>query len=440
MSKNESPNIKDIAKFKKMQEDLKNFKALEKVVPFASPFLSLLGVNTDELKKAFTNADLDKMEKDLAELSEMPDKFNDIFALRGWILFEFFDLNTAKKALEIAKTDIDEAENFLVDYYSYEEVKRYLYMMHGIQAFRPRMELAELALLDYKEERYHACIPVILMLMDGLVNDLSPQNLGMSAENSNLTAWDSITAHDKGLNKLKEVLFKTRKATRTESISVPYRHGILHGMDLGYANKMVAAKTWAALFAVGDWAAKVERKELSEPPPKPETTWSEILEQLQEHNNWKTSFDENFENWKPRVVEVEKDFPRTGKVEDFQDGTPEQKLVEFLIYWQKKNYGQMANCVWSGLKLPGKQLAGRAREAYSSFFLKDFELIEIIDEAPSVTEIKVLLTYENNGNLIKNEVKFRLLINEGEDKRPLMRNMLNATWGIANWGWGVIKN
>lgn len=44
-----------------------------------------------------------------------------------------------------------------------------------------------------------------------------------------------------------------------QQIDMPYRHGIMHGMDLGYDNKIVAAKTWATLFSLRDWAIKVEK-------------------------------------------------------------------------------------------------------------------------------------------------------------------------------------
>jgi hypothetical protein len=434
MYESEIPKIEDIPKFRKMKNILRIAKVIRPVIFILSPFLKILGINTKEIREAIKQ--FTKLEKEFKELSTMPDKFNDIFAQRGWIIFEFLNLDAVKEALKIAETDIDKAEDFLVEYYTYEEVKRYLYMIHGVQAFRPRMKLAELALIDYKEGRYHACIPVILMLMDGLVNDLNPQNLGMSAENSDLTAWDSITAHKKGLDKLKEILFKTRKTTRTEELTVPYRHGILHGMDLGYANKMVAAKTWAALFAVRDWAAKVESRELIAPPPKPETTWGELSQQIQDNNEWKQSFDNQLENWKPRMIEVDKNIPKAGNIEDYEEGMPERKLIEFLTFWQKKNYGYMANCIWAYLQTSDKKMAGRVREAYSSCYLKSFELIEIIDEAPSVTEIKVLLNIEIDKKSLKKEVKFRLVINDGLDNKPLMRGMPNATWGVMNWGHG----
>lgn len=436
MSEKELPQIRDIAKFKKMREEMKGFRMIKSILPFASPFLKIFGVNTQQMKEAFTEFDI--LEEQFLELSELPDKFNDTFSSRGWILYDFLNLEIAKEALEIAETDVDAAEQFLIDYYTPENVEFLLRTMHGVRAFRPRMELAELALIDYKEKRYHACVPVILALMDGLVNELNKaQNLAMSADDSDLRAWDSITAHEKGLNALKEVLFKTRKTTRTEEISIPYRHGILHGMDLGYANKTVAAKTWAALFAVRDWAAKVEAKELTAPPPKPEPGWGELFQQIKEHKDWKQSFEQQLENWKPRIIEVGKNVPKTGEVESFQEGTPERKLVEFLVYWQKKNYGRMGNCVWSFLQESEKKMAGRVRQIYGFHFLKDFELLEIIDEAPSITEIRVLLNYETNGKCVENDVKFRLIINDGLDNKPLMRDMPNATWGIVNYGHGI---
>jgi hypothetical protein len=53
-----------------------------------------------------------------------------------------------------------------------------------------------------------------------------------------------------------QVMSETRNTTTTDPIRIPFRHGILHGTDLGYNNKIVAAKAFAALLAVGDYAAQ----------------------------------------------------------------------------------------------------------------------------------------------------------------------------------------
>jgi hypothetical protein len=426
MSEKESPKIRDIAKFKKMREEMKAFKMVKRILPFASPILKIFGVDTKQMKEAF--ADFDKLEKEFLKLSELPDKFNDNFSSKGFIVFDFLNPDVVSEALRIAEIDIDEAEKYLVNHFTPETVETYLYMMHGVKAFRSRMELAEKALLDYKEQRYHACIPVVLALMDGLVNELNPQNVGIAADKVDLRAWDCITSHEKGLNALKKVLFRSRTTTQTEEITVPYRHGILHGMDLGYANKTVAAKTWATLFAVRDWAIKVEGKELTEPPPKPKTSWSEILQKLQKNKIQK----EMLEEWKPRDITIGKDIPKNGEIEDFPQETAERRLVEFFYYWQEKNYGYMSKCILSFLRTPENEIAKRVREVYQSCFLKQYELLEVIDEAPSVTEILVSLIYEQNKNLTEKEVKIRF-VNEDLNGTPSVRGMPDTNWGIVNW-------
>ncbi len=78
--------------------------------------------------------------------------------------------------------------------------------MKDIEEFRPRMTLAQKALNDYREGRYHACVPVVLALMDGMVNELNlkanMKKKGLSAEDVNLEAWNSVSAHSNGLGRL----------------------------------------------------------------------------------------------------------------------------------------------------------------------------------------------------------------------------------------------
>lgn len=436
MSESETPQIRDIPKFKEMRQTMQMFKVVKAIFPFANPFLRLFGIETKEIKEALEQ--IPELQKDMEEITETPDKFNDIFISRGFIVFNNLSSVVVEEALNLSETSVDEAEELLVNHFTPEMVETYLYMMHGVKAFRPRMELAEKALIDYKEERYHACIPVILALMDGLVNELNrQQNRSFFSEDSDLKAWDCITAHEKGLNALKAVLHSGRYKTTIEEISIPYRNGILHGMDLGYANKTVAAKTWAALFAVRDWAIKAEAKQIEEPPPKPQTTWTELFQQINGHNEWKKSFEESFNNWKPRQLVIGQDVPINGKDEDYAIGTPERKLVEFLNFWQKKNYGKMANCISLDFYSFERKMAGKTRECYESSLLNDFKILEIADSFSHITDIKVWLEVTKNGNIKNKEVTFQVKVNETPDKVFLIRNMPNATWGIMNWTIGA---
>ena len=304
------PLIKDIPSFKKTIEDARNLQKLKRAMPLLRPILKLFKADLGKAEEAF--ARIDELEQMAEELTRIPDRFNDLFASRGWIIYEMMNLEVAKAAIKRAESgDIDGAEDDLINYYDAKTVRHQLQLMNGVVAFHSRMRLARKALDDYLEGRFHACIPVVLALLDGLVNELHEKNRGFFAEGTELEAWDSIAAHSKGLNALSDIFRKGRRKTIVEQITVPYRHGIMHGMDLGYDNRIVAAKTWAALFALRDWALKAERGLLRSPPEEPEITWRGIIQQLRENSEENARLQE----WKPREIQLGEDVPVTGEPE-----------------------------------------------------------------------------------------------------------------------------
>lgn len=404
-------------------------------MPFLKPLFRLFSVDTKQMEEALPDtAELEHMANDLTSI---PDDFNDLFSSRGWIIYGAMNLEVAKSVIAKAKIgNIDEAETDLVAYYCPENIDWKLMMMHGVRAFRPRMALAEKALIDYREGRYHACVPVVLALLDGMVNELHEKRQGFFAEEVNLEAWDSIAAHSKGLQMLTRLFRKSRQTTTVEAISIPYRNGILHGRDLGYDNKMVAAKTWAALFATRDWALKAQQGLIDEQPEEPKKTWGELFQQIQEHAREKAEFEKLFGEWTPRSLCPGEDIPVNGEPTDFVEGTPEHALVEFLCFWKKCNYGKMANFLLNWLKTTSGKDAGRVKNHYASSKLCTFEIKAIIDEAPAISEISVTLWYEGESSLTK-EVTFRL-VNEDSDGNPTIRGKLGSQWHIANWGHGAL--
>jgi len=423
----DDPSIRDIPRIKKTLDDLRNFKAFRRAKWIWRPLFKLLGTDLKPIDEAM--AKIDELEKMAEELAMIPDRFNDLFAARGWILYDFMNVDVAKAAIERAESgDIDGAEALLVDHYNPDRLEWCLQMMMGVDAFHPRMRLARLAQIDYSEGRYHSCIPVILALLDGLVNDLHEQRLGFFAEDVKLEAWDSIAAHSKGLNVLVRIFQKGRYRTRTEEITLPYRNGILHGMDLGYDNKLVAAKTWAALFATGEWARKAEQGLLSAPTPKPSTTWRELMRQLLENADDKA----RLEAWKPRILELGQDVPVTGDLEAFESGTPEQKLAEFLTYWKRRNYGHMAKCLPTNLGYSERELPGMIREHYASRALKTFEFTDVKDNAPAITEIEASLVYEEESEAVERTMRFRL-VNQDSEGRPDIRGKSRTSWFVYSW-------
>lgn len=387
-----APQIKDIQSIKKILDDHKSFLLLKKSMYFLRPVLRLIRVDVSKIDDAFEK--LKEMEPQLTKLVTIPDKFNDTFAKQGWIMYEMMDLEVAEKAILLAGNDgLESAEQELADHYTPERVKWKLLTMYGVKAFWPRMDLANKALTDYTEKRYHACVPVVLALLDGMVNEIHGKQKGVrrgfSSDEADLESWDSIAAHSKGLNELKRIFNTGRYSTVAEQITIPYRNGILHGMDLGYDNKVVAAKAWAALFAAREWAMKAEHGLLEPQPEKPQKSWKDLFRDIDELNQIKTYQKE----WIPREC-VPEENQIISENNEFVAGTPEHTLAEFLLLWKKRNYGKMGDHL--SLFINGnesKVFPAQIRSIYSNKQLSGFTIDRIVETAPSITLISGIMSY-----------------------------------------------
>ena len=165
----------DIPSIRKVLDQLEQFSKVKAALPVLKPLLSIAGVDSAALSNSLHS--IEDLQKQANQLAHTLDRFNELFAPRGWIAYDLLNTDVAKTAIAAAETgDLVQAENVLVQYYNADQVAVQLNTLWGIKAFRPRLRLAELALADYREGRYHASIPVVLALLDGMVNELA--NLG----------------------------------------------------------------------------------------------------------------------------------------------------------------------------------------------------------------------------------------------------------------------
>ena len=421
-------DIKDNASFKKLSEKSLELDNFRKALPLLKPLADSLGIDINSITDILDPAD--GLANQIDEMVKIPDKFNDLFSDHGWIIFDRMNLDTAKEAIGIyEKNGIEKAEEYLVNYFSPEWVEERKNWLKSIKGFEERFPLALKALDDYKAGRYYASVLVTLSLIDGWVNELNLidyQRLGFFSDKSKLVAWDSIAAHPKGLPKLQEVFSKSRQRTRTEEIIIPYRNGIMHGMDLGYDNKYVAAKCWAALFAVRDWAIKAAKNEIKPPELEPvaeKTLW----ESIESFNNSRKQLEE-YKRWQPREIIPGDSIPKKGSPDEYPQNTPERKVVDFLSYWIKNNFGHMAKCQAPFLK-PEPLLI---REWFQDKKLIDFELIQVIDIIPSITNVKVLVWLDYGDEKIKVNYEFRVVASL-PDKKFVTLPTKDTEWAISTW-------
>lgn len=422
--------IENNPSYQKLKKDLQGAEAFHTI----AKFLSVLGIKNEKVDEAFSA--LPEMKKQLELLSKSPDRFNEHFSKSGWIAHESMNSDLMLTSIELAEKGCFEvAEQGLVDYYSSDKMQWLVHQLRRIEAFSIRYNFFLLAYEDTLAERYHSVVPNLLMMIDGAVNDIDKEK-GFFAEKTNLTAWDSIAAHSTGLTALKTIFSDSRKKTTTEEMLLPYRHGILHGRDLGFANKTITAKCWAAVFAIKDWAFALKQGKGNPPPPEPNLSFTESLSQLKQSINDYSESKKKTEvvsrkvgEWKPRQLTVGVDLPENGSSSDYESFTPEQAAIKFIELWNKKNFGGIAQQIHQFSKAPInlKKEAGKVRKALEGKSIKDYRIVKIIDCSPAISEVTLGISILFNNELFEKEITLRLIY-EGDNYEILIFGDKGGQW------------
>ena len=420
--------IENNPSFQKMRKELEGFAAL-------GDFLTNIGLG-EVFEKRFKKNDFLKIKNDFDLLTKSPDKFNSHFAKLGWVAHETMNQDLMVSSIELAEQGhIEHAENHLVDYYSSSQMQWLTTTTLGVRELNERNDLINLAYEDTIAQRYHACIPVLLMIIDGAVNDID-KNKGFFAQGTSLTAWDSIAAHSSGLQVLKEIFNETRKKTSAEVITLPYRNGILHGRDLGYANQTVAAKCWAALFTIKDWAVTIRDGKRNAPPVEPEISIEESIEQFNETiKNFSQQHERNeqiskmVEEWKPRNLTIGIDLPSNGTSADYTDFTPEKEAIKFIELWKMKNYGNIARQIYNFGKSETNigEEARKIRLVLDATKLNEYEIVRVVDCAPAISEVTLLVNFFYNNSPFSKEITLRFIY-QGQNRESMVLGEKGGEW------------
>lgn len=400
---------------KKQFKEFESLEALYKAFPFANSMFP-------KLEHAFN--EFNKIKKQ-AEILKAPDQFNERFANVGWIAYESMNINVMQRAIDIHDAEgKDAAEQFLADSYDSNCLELGIRWFNGSPEFRRRIRLAELAKEDYLTGRYHACIPLLLSLLDGLVNDVS-KHVGFFADSTDVTAWDCIAAHESGLQTLALLLTTGRNKTNDDPISIPYRHGILHGRELAFDNKLVAAKVWAALFAARDWAVALADGKKT-PKPKEEKSSFEILAQLADNARQKKLLNE----WEPRDSVELSYFPHLGEAISLPLGTPERAVAEFIENWMANRYSFVAQSLLYFTEDSLGKKSGRAKQDFGKHVPISYKVLSIEDQTAAITHVEVELTFSADGTQIPKQASVRAIYQDNENN-AMVRAEPDGVWKIV---------
>lgn len=423
--------IENNPSFEDFSEQIKGTNQLKNLLTIFAPFSKKVKGILKEFEP------IEKIKSEFEMISKSPDIFNNFFSDDGWIAHESMNHELMLNCIELANSGKkDVAENKLADFYSSEELKWQISWMYAVPELRKRNELINYAYQDTLEKKFYSAIPLLLMIIDGIVNDID-KNKGFFTESTDLTAWDSVAAQSSGLLKIRDIFNVTRKSTNEDEIFLPYRNGILHGRELNYSNKYVLAKCWLTLSAISDWA-KVLKKNKENPPKntKPKNLKESLSSLKNSIGDYKIQklkhkeMDKFMDCWKSRNVRVGIDIPISGEIEEYEVFTPEYDVVKFLQFWKKKKFGAIAKQIdYYQKDVNLKKEAGNIRKIFENKNLVDFKIISITHTSPALCDIELEINFNfENENYLKN-VKFRLIY-KSENNESLVFGQENGNWKI----------
>lgn len=408
----DKPEISDNPSLKEMEKNFRVAKLLSKI-----PFLKFVAPPVHDALSEFL-----KKEPQFIRVRDTPDAFNKLFSKLGWTAYESISLDVMEKAVMLHDTEgKDIADTYLVDTYDRDAIRRGLLSFSRSKHFKSRLRLLKLAEVDYLEGRYHACIPLLLSLLDGIVNDIT-NDVGFFAKEVDLMAQDSIAGHETGLQALAKMMSKSSRKTNENPISIPYRHGILHGRELAFDNKSVAAKCWAALFAVKNWEDALDQaKEKSESEKK--YGLKQFYDEAIALNQMKNATSA----WQRREMSDINYLPSSGGSNSLPENTPEHAVAEFLENWQKQRFQLICDLLASPKK------AIQAKNDFGENAPISFKVLSIDDTSSVVTKVKVELTFQKNDRIVSEEIS--IVTNYLDDNaKPLVRSYPNGEWKVVEEG------
>ena len=324
--------------------------------------LKKFGISNEGLNKLYQAAD-DALKR--SDILNLPDRFNTAFSGAGWIATGSMSADTMRKAVELyesgSKQEAEEAllawfQEDTIDMFAIQRAKRFNKSTNRWHQLREALKLTF-------EGRYWSAVPLILIACDGFASDV----MGTSPfeQDADLTVFDSVVGHPTSLPFLIGKLTKGIRKSSDDEITLPLRHGILHGRSLGYANRIVCMKAWLLMIALVDWAhdKSNENDRKREQQSTSEVSFRDVVKgllKLEEDKRAMAAFEAR------EII---------GPFNDNLDAdSPEYAILEFLTRWKDRNYGRMAERAVNWPRQSIGKLAGQLRRDGEIIELHEFEV------------------------------------------------------------------
>lgn len=396
-----------------LREQLAGFRTLTNI---AAPFSS-----TARQAKA----DIAKLQAQMNELSQAQAVFTERYAPDGWSLFAGMATPTMVDLVHVTK---EEGTSILTSYHLEPQTLQALWQRLKSERMRPWFDIYSTARERAEAGDFVSAVPLVLLIIDGIVTKLTGKHAFSGGTDA--PVFDTLASGPGGIAELLQLLGRQRGSVTTEPLEAPFRHGIMHGMDLNFGHAIVAAKAFNALHAVVDYCErKADEKErvakaLEEQrvPPIRET-----LKGIAETAKITTAID----NWSARPLRAFEDGASQEELAAFIDGSPEAATVAYLQALSQGNFGRIAAHTVDFLKRPIGERAKDFKARLIGVESCEWHILQIKDEAPAVSEVQAHVWGTSEGRSWSYKGTIRLIYGGDDDK--------SAVYGAESGRWKAIE-
>jgi hypothetical protein len=304
-------------------------------------------------------SDLEAMLAHAEQICEDVALFTRTYCTLGWVNY---DRMTVEILSSVVRMNVEDGEVALVNYHLDSrnlEVLGYRFQGNCYQPWRP---LYDRAVERASTADYLSAIPLVLSIIDGICTTSTGRH--PFSGGADAPVFDCQAAGPGGLADGLALLGATRRKLDTGPISLPFRHGIVHGINPNYGHPIVAAKAFNLLQATVDYFDRRRDESLRVAKAKDEqraVDVSELCNKLLKSSERKRAL----ETWKPRPRISAAKLSSSDQPTTLQTGSPEAFAAQYLTMLLENNYGALAEATvdtaypsGSGATICGDRWAG----------------------------------------------------------------------------------
>lgn len=383
------------------------------------PLARLMGIFKPEIRERFK--EVESHVENVKTIMANRDLFAQTFSPLGWVNYDRMSVVAVADALKVG---VEEGEAVLTAYHLDPDSLRVLGYRFHTRHYEAWGEIYERAVERAGAEDFLSAVPLILIIIDGICTTTTAKH--PFSGGADAPVFDTQTSGPGGLSEGLALLGSTRRKLDAAPISVPYRHGVVHGLNPSFGHAIVAAKAFNLLQAMVDYFDRL-RDEDSRLKKATEEQRPVDLMELGRGIAKNAEVEKLLDAWKARPVIAGEVVASSDMPAELEAGTPEAAVADYLANLVSRNFGALAKATVDYPKRSIGYRAGRLRDDLKNVSISSWTITGIEDTAAAMTNVMVEMRGTIFGEAWKGSHRVRLMYSD-EDNNALVRSEGSGAW------------